>query len=328
MPIPGHQAYGGGSAFDSETRREAQKFSEYQSSCRALPFWGRQTPFSSKKSRLSGFFPPSKTHWRGCECNHLFTSAKSFPASQVAKTFRDEQYRPSLVIVRVLKLKVPGHPMAKQRLSFDPKTFLSTVGAGRTMAFFRKGQAIYGQGDATDTLFVIQKGKVKLSVKSQSGKEATLDILGDGDFVGKDSIAGQPSRTASASAMTDCSLLRIEKRAMMLALRRQVKLANMLWAYVLARNIRYQQDLVDQRCNLSEKRLARLLVLLAHFDGHGVPHTLIPKISHKTLAEMVGTTRSRVCFFMKRFKDSGFIYYNQKSKLTRVHRTLLAFCTR
>jgi CRP/FNR family transcriptional regulator, cyclic AMP receptor protein len=269
----------------------------------------------------------------GSSVSEFFNSyrrlAKSYTAAQAAKTPRDEQYRPSLVIVRVLKFNVPGrHPMAKQRRSFNPKTFLSTVGAGRTMAFFRKGQTIYGQGDATDTLFVIQKGKVKLSAKSQSGKEATLDVLSDGDFVGKDSLAGQPSRTASASAMTDCSLLRIEKRAMMLALRRQVKLANMFWAYVLARNIRYQQDLVDQRCNLSEKRLARLLLLLAHFDGHGVPHTLIPKISHKSLAEMVGTTRSRVCFFMKRFKDSGFIHYNQKSKLTRVHRTLLAFCTR
>jgi CRP/FNR family cyclic AMP-dependent transcriptional regulator len=126
--------------------------------------------------------------------------------------------------------------------------------------------------------------------------------------------------------MTDCSVLRIEKKAMMLALAKQAKLANMFWAYVLARNLRYQQDLVDQRCNPSEKRLARILLLLAHFDGHGPPETQILKVNHETLAEMVGTTRSRVSFFMKRFKESGFIYYGHKGKLMRVHRTLVAFC--
>lgn len=216
--------------------------------------------------------------------------------------------------------------MATRSLAFNPRIFLSTVGAGREMMSFRKGQTIYAQGGTADALFVIQKGKVKLSVKSPAGKDAVLDILSEEDFIGKDSIAGQSSRTASATAMTDCSLLRIEKNAMMVALTREVKLANMFWAYVLARNIRYQQDLVDQRCNPSEKRLARVLLLLAHFDGHGSPETQIPKISHETLAEMVGTTRSRISFFMKRFKDSGFIYYGHKGGLMRVHRTLLAFC--
>jgi CRP-like cAMP-binding protein len=194
------------------------------------------------------------------------------------------------------------------------------------MLSFRKGQTIYAQGDTADSLFVIQKGRVKLSVRSQAGKEATLDILGDEDFVGKDSIAGQSSRTASATAITDCRLLRITKKVMMLALARRLKLANLFWAYVLARNIQYQQDLVDQRCNPSEKRLARVLLLLAHYDGHGGPEATIPRISHEILAEMVGTTRSRVCFFMNRFKESGFIYYEHKSDVLRVHRTLLAFC--
>ena len=194
------------------------------------------------------------------------------------------------------------------------------------MVSFRKRQTIYVQGDVADALFVIQKGEVKLSAKSPAGKEAVLDILSDEDFVGKDSIAGQSSRTASATAMTDCRLLRIEKKSMILALAKQVKLANMFWAYVLARNIRYQQDLVDQRCNPSEKRLARILLLLAHFDGHGSPEAQIPKISHETLAEMVGTTRSRVSFFMNRFKESGFIYYGHKGGLMRVHRSLLSFC--
>jgi CRP/FNR family transcriptional regulator, cyclic AMP receptor protein len=216
--------------------------------------------------------------------------------------------------------------MAKQRRAFNPQTFLTTTGAGRKMMSFTNGQTIYAQGDAADALFVIQEGQVKLSVKSQIGKEAILDILSGADFVGKDSIAGQSFRTASASAITDCTLLRISKKAMLVALARHVKLANLLWAYVLVRNIRYQQDLVDQHCNPSEKRLARILLLLAHNDGHGPLETTVPKISHETLAEMVGTTRSRICFFMNRFKKSGFIYYEHKGKTLRVHRTLLAFC--
>ena len=217
-------------------------------------------------------------------------------------------------------------PVTKQGSAFDPQIFLSTIGAGRAMMSFRKGQTIYGQGDETDALFVIQKGRVKLSVRSHTGKEAVLDILGEEDFIGKESMAGQSSRTASATAMTDCAVLRIEKKTMTLALTRQVKLANVFWAYVLARNIRYQQDLVDQHCNPSEKRLARILLLLARFDEHGSPEIQIPKISHETLAEMVGTTRSRISFFMNKFKESGFIYYAHKGKLMRVHRTLLAFC--
>ena len=215
--------------------------------------------------------------------------------------------------------------MARQRRAFDPKTFLSTTGAGRKMVSFKRGQTIYAQGDVADAVFVVQTGTIKLSATSH-GKEATLDILSDQDFVGKDSLAGQPFRTMSASAITDCSLLRIEKKRMMLAMSRQVSLANTFSTYVLARNIRYQQDLVDQHCNRSEKRLARILLMCAHVEEHGAPETTTPKISHATLAEMVGTTRSRVCFFMKRFKDSGFIHYEHKSKLLRVYRTLVAFC--
>ena len=187
---------------------------------------------------------------------------------------------------------------------------------------------IFAQGAPTDALFVIQHGTVKLSVKSQTGKEAILDILSDEDLVGEDSLAGKSSRTVSATAMTDCSLLRIEKKVMMLALTRRVKLANIYWAYLLARNIRYQQDLVDQRCNPSEKRLGRTLLLLAHYDGHGTSEATVPEVNHDTLAAMVGTTRSRICFFMKRFEESGFIHYEHKGgKLLRVHRTLLAYCS-
>ena len=215
--------------------------------------------------------------------------------------------------------------MARQRRAFNPKTFLSTVGEGRKMVSFGRGQTLYAQGDVADALFVIQTGTVKVSAQSH-GKEATLDILSDEDFVGEDSIVGQPFRTMSASAITDCSLLRIEKKNMMLALTQQMKLVNMFWIYVLARNIQYQQDLVDQHCRSSEKRLARILSQRAHLEEQGAPETTTAKISHATLAEMVGTTRSRVCFFMRRFKESGFIYYEPKSKVLRVYRTLRAFC--
>ena len=191
--------------------------------------------------------------------------------------------------------------MTKQSGRFNPKIFLTSVGSGRKMMSFEKGQIIFAKGDAADALFVIQNGTVKLSVKSPAGREAILDILSDGDFVGKDSVAGRPLRTASATAVTDCSLLRIKKKVMLFTLTRQVKLANMFWSYVLARNIRYQQDLVDQHCNSSDKRLARILLLLARYDGRGAPEITIPKVSHETLAEMVGTTRSRICYFMNRF---------------------------
>jgi CRP-like cAMP-binding protein len=218
-------------------------------------------------------------------------------------------------------------PVSKQRAVFNPETFLLTDGAGREMLLFPKGHAIFAQGNAADAVFVIQTGSVKLSARSQGGKEATLDILGYKDFVGKDAIANQLLRTASASALTDCKLLRIEKRTMMLALAQEATLSNMFYAYVLARNIRYQQDLVDYKCNPCEKRLARILLLQAQLDAQGQREAVIPKINQGTLAEMVGTTRSRVSFFMNRFKDSGFIHYETKSKQMQVRHSLLAFYT-
>jgi CRP-like cAMP-binding protein len=215
--------------------------------------------------------------------------------------------------------------MARKKQAFSPKTFLSTVGPGRALVFFEKGQRVFAQGDTAEALFVIQKGMVRLRVRFQAGKEATLDILREGDFIGEDSIAGQSSCTASATAMTDCSLLRIEKKVIVLALTSQAKLANTVLAYVLASNFRYQQHLVDQRCNPSEKRLARILSLLAHFDRHGSTVADIPRINQETLAEMVGTTRSRVSFFMKKFRQSGFVDYEPGATMIRVHRTILAF---
>ncbi len=215
--------------------------------------------------------------------------------------------------------------MEKRRRVFNPKVFLSTEGAGREMMSFRKGQTIFAQGDVSDAVFVIQTGSVRLSAKSQGGKEATLDILGGEDFVGKDSVAGQAIRTTSANALTNCQLLRIGKKTMMLALAQEVTLSNAFCAFVLARNIRYQHDLVDQRCNPSEKRLARILLLYAHFDGQSSPEIVVQKISHETLSEMVGTTRSWVCFFMKKFKDAGLIDYKLKGQKLWVRQSLLTF---
>jgi CRP/FNR family transcriptional regulator, cyclic AMP receptor protein len=173
-----------------------------------------------------------------------------------------------------------------------------------------KNQTMYRQGDEADAIFYVQKGKVKLAVVSKIGKEATIGILSEGSFFGEGSLAGQVVRMGSAAAMTDCELLRVEKQAMMDALHREHTFSDMFVAYLLARNIRYEEDLVDQLFNSSEKRLARVLLLLAHFGKEGMPETVVPKISQETLAEMVGTTRSRVSFFMNRFRKLGFIHYN------------------
>ncbi len=185
---------------------------------------------------------------------------------------------------------------------------------------FPKKQTIFTQGDPTDAVFYIQTGKVRLTVVSNDGKEATLGILEDGDFFGEGALAGQALRMGSATALTDCAVLRIDKRAMMQALHREHEFSDLFVAYLLARNIRYEEDLVDQLFNSSEKRLARILLLLAHFGKEGKPESVIPKISQETLAEMIGTTRSRVSFFMNRFRKLGFIQYNGE---LQVHSSLL-----
>jgi CRP/FNR family transcriptional regulator, cyclic AMP receptor protein len=197
----------------------------------------------------------------------------------------------------------------KKSREFDPDTFLATIGEGRKNLAVSKKQVIFAQGDVADAVFYIQKGKVKLTVVSKIGREATIGILGEQNFFGEGALAGQALRMGSAGAMTDCEVLRIEKKAMMAALHREHAFSDMFVDYLLARNIRYEEDLVDQLFNSSEKRLARVLLLLAHFGKEGVPETVVPKISQETLAEMVGTTRSRVSFFMNRFRKLGFIHY-------------------
>jgi len=209
----------------------------------------------------------------------------------------------------------------KNKRDFDSDTFLATIGEGRKIVPFQKKQTVFAQGNPADAVFYIQKGKVKLTVVSNNGKEATIGILSDSDFFGEGCLAGQPLRMASASAMTDCDLLCIEKKAMMDVLHREYALSDRFVAYLLTRNIRYEEDLVDQRFNLSEKRLARILLLLAHFGKAGTPETVVPKISQETLAEMIGTTRSRVNFFMNKFRKLGLVDYGESG--LQVHSSLL-----
>jgi CRP/FNR family cyclic AMP-dependent transcriptional regulator len=198
----------------------------------------------------------------------------------------------------------------KKRRKFDPQTFLATIDRGRTITAFSKKQMIFAQGDSSDAVFYIKEGKIKLTVVSQSGKEATIGILSKGDFFGEGCLTAQPLRLCSAIAMTHCSVMRIDKKAMMEVIHHEHTFSDMFVAYLLTRNIRYEEDLVDQLFNSSEKRLARILLLLAHFGKDGKPEGAIPRLSQETLAEMVGTTRSRVNFFMNRFRKLGFIHYD------------------
>jgi len=212
---------------------------------------------------------------------------------------------------------------ASKKLSkFDTKTFLSTINGGRKIVVFSKKQAIFAQGDSADAVFYIKGGKIRLTIVSKSGKEATLGILNEGDFIGEGCLTGQTRRLFSATAMTDCTVMRIDKKSMMDVLHREQTFSDMFVAYLLTRNIRYEEDLVDQLFNSSEKRLARILLLLAHFGKEGKQETVIPKMSQEMLAEMIGTTRSRVSFFLNRFRKLGFIDYDGGSGL-QVHSSLL-----
>jgi CRP/FNR family transcriptional regulator, cyclic AMP receptor protein len=204
---------------------------------------------------------------------------------------------------------------------FDPTAFLATIGDGRKILAFEKGETIFAQGGAADAVFYVQKGQIKLTVVSRAGKEATLGVLGESSFFGEGGLAGQALRMGSASAMTDCTILRIDKPSMIEALQRERSLSDLFVSHLLARNIRYEEDLVDQLFNSSEKRLARILLLLAHFGKEDKPEPVIPLITQESLAEMVGTTRSRVSFFMNRFRKLGFVEYDGNGM--KVHSSLL-----
>jgi CRP/FNR family transcriptional regulator, cyclic AMP receptor protein len=194
--------------------------------------------------------------------------------------------------------------------AFDPHTFLAHIGAGRTLATHRPQSPIFAQGDVADAVFYIQRGQVTLTVVSAQGKEAVIALLEAQAFFGEGCLARQPRRIATATALTDCALMQIEKSAMMRVLHDEPAFAALFTAYLLSRNRRIEEDLIDQLFNSSEKRLARVLLLLAHFGKDGYTEPVIPKISQETLAEMVGTTRSRVSFFLNKFRRLGFIDYN------------------
>lgn len=209
----------------------------------------------------------------------------------------------------------------KKKLAFDPKVFLAEIGTGRRIVSVPKGGTVFSQGDACDAVFYVQAGRVKLTVVSKTGKEATIAIFGTGDFFGEDSLAIQRLRMATVTALTNCTLMRIEKKAMLKVLHSQHKFSDVFVEHLLAKNFRYREDLIDQLFNSSEKRLARILLLFAGFGQDGIKEkTEIPKISQGTLAEMVGTTRPRVSSFMNKFRRLGFIDYNG---VLEVHSSLL-----
>jgi CRP/FNR family transcriptional regulator, cyclic AMP receptor protein len=204
--------------------------------------------------------------------------------------------------------------------TFNPQTFLSQVGNGKTTLKSPKKQILFSQGDTTDAVFYVQAGKVKLSVVSPHGKEAVIAILERGSFFGEGCLAGQLMHLATATTVDDARIVRIDKQSMLRLLQDDRSFSALFLAHMLARNVRIQEDLVDQLFNSSEKRLARVLLLMAHFGKEGKPEQVIPKISQETLAEMIGTTRSRVSFFMNRFKKMGLIHYNSG---LHVHSSLL-----
>ncbi|HTL62374.1 MAG TPA: Crp/Fnr family transcriptional regulator [Nitrospira sp.] len=199
----------------------------------------------------------------------------------------------------------------KRAVPFDSKAFLAKVDGGKTILKFRNKQVLYSQGNAADAVFYLLLGKVKLTVFSAKGKEAVIAILGQGDFLGEACLAGQVVRTATATALEESTVMRIDKAAMIRVLRDEPSFAELFMSHLLSRNIRVEEDLIDQLFNSSEKRLARILLLLAHYGKESkVEDLIIPKISQETLADMIGTTRSRVSFFLNKFRKLGFIDYN------------------
>ena len=209
---------------------------------------------------------------------------------------------------------------AKRKRPFNVETFLATVDGGRTVSHYRKNQTVFSQGDPADSVFYIQDGKVKVCVVSERGKEAVVAMHQKNEFFGEGCLSGQPRRLATAAAMTECVIMRLDKAAIVRVLHDEPQFSEMFMAYLLARNARVEEDLVDQLFNSSEKRLARLLLLMANFGKEGKPEPVIAKVSQEVLAEMVGTTRSRVNFFMNKFRKLGFIEYNGDMK---VHSSLL-----
>src|SRR5205807_9482644 len=204
---------------------------------------------------------------------------------------------------------------------FDPKAFLAEADSGRTISKYRNDQTVFSQGEAADAVFYIQQGKIKITVVSEQGKEAVVAILGTGDFFGEGCLVGQSLRMATATAIMECEIMRLEKAAIIRVLHEEPAFSELFMSHLLTRTIRVESDLVDQLFNSSEKRLARALLLLANFGKEGKPETIIAKVSQETLASTIGTTRARVSFFMNKFRKLGFISYNGKIE---VHSSLLS----
>ena len=231
-----------------------------------------------------------------------------------AKTATEEIAKPS-------RLQTPKLQPSNGDTAFDPETFLASAGLGRKVLNLKKNETAYAQGDRSDTIFYVQTGRLRVTVTSANGKEATIALVGAREFLGEDCmVSAHPLRLATATAMTECALLRISKAEMVRVLHQQRTLSTVFVSFLLSRNARMQADLVDQLFNSSEKRLARILLLLAQFGKESKPETVVPKISQELLAEMIGTTRSRVSFFMNRFRKLGFIEYNGE---ILVHNSLL-----
>lgn len=225
---------------------------------------------------------------------------------------------------RALAKKAKTTKKAKKG-SFDPKLFLATMDGGRILKDYPEGETIFAQGDPADAVFYVQKGKVKIAVTSEQGKQAVVGILGPGEFFGEGCLIGQPLRLAAASALTGIEVMRVQKKKMVSTLHAEPALAEMFMAHLLTRNSRVEEDLVDQLFNSSEKRLARALLVLANFGKDDKPQTIPTKISQETLADIIGTTRPRVSFFMNKFRKLGFIEYNGDLK---IHNSLLSVVLR
>jgi CRP-like cAMP-binding protein len=258
-------------------------------------------------------------HFRQIVRRRLLHFARSDPISCV----RDSPIVPNCAVGEGPKMRGPRESLkaANKRKRFDPVEFFETAADGRSLTAHRKSQIIFSQGEPADAVFYIKKGKVKVTVVSRQGKEAVVAILGVDEFVGEGCLTGQTKRLATASAMSECVTMRVTKVEIQRLIRAEPVFSQMFISHILARNARVEEDLLDQLFNSTEKRLARLLLLLANFGKEGRPEPLIAKISQETLAEMIGATRSRVSYFMNKFRESGFIDYNGHLE---VHSSLLS----
>ena len=244
------------------------------------------------------------------------------PAKRVSPTSSVRASKPvPKAIAKPLLLPTPNRPPTSVESDFDAKVFLAKAGVGKKIVTLKKNEVAFVQGDPADAIYFVQYGRLRVTVTSTNGKEATITLVGPGEFVGENCmISSHPLHLATATAMVETELLKIGKAEMLGVLHDEPKLSDMFLHFLISRNARIQADLVDQLFNSSEKRLARILLLLAQFGKERTPETVVPKISQEVLAEMIGTTRSRVSFFMNRFRKLGFIEYNGE---IRVHNTLL-----